>query len=77
MFGKYMSVVAIDAERDAQRRRDEAFRELMARPDAEPQPARIVARRRSRASAGASLGRLVAGLMAFGRRRPTRDALNR
>jgi hypothetical protein len=72
-----MSVVAIDAERDAQRRRDEALRELMARPDAEPEPSTIVVRRRSRASAKAGFERLVAGFMAFGRRRPNRTAPNR
>ena len=77
MFGKYMSTVAIDAQRDAERRRAEAFRELMARPDAEPDPVEIEVRPRSRRSAIAGFGRVVAGLMALGRRRPARNAVNR
>jgi hypothetical protein len=77
MFSRFQYTVAIGSERDPQRRRDEALRELMARPDAEPEPSTIVVRRRSRTSARGGFERLVAGLMAFGRRRPSRTAPNR
>ena len=73
MFGKYMSTLAIDAQRDAERRRADAFRELMARPDAEPEPVRIVP---ARPSVIARLRRSMAGLALF-RRRPSRTAPNR
>ena len=76
MFGKYMSTLVMDAERDAERRRADAFRELMARPDAEPDPVKIVVRRTARLSVIAGLRRSMAGLALF-RRRPSRTAPNR
>ena len=76
MFGKYMSTLVMDAERDAERRREEAFRELIARPDAEPDPVRIDHQRPARPSVIAGLRRSMAGFALF-RRRPSRTAPNR
>ena len=77
MFGKYMSTVAIDAQDGAEQRRAEAFRELMARPDADPDPVRIDNQRPAGRSALAGLRRSIAEWLAVVRRRPSRTAPNR
>jgi hypothetical protein len=74
MFGKYMSTIAMDAEHDAERRRAEALRELMARPDAEPDPVRIEIRR---PAGGSGLRHSIARWLAPLRRRPSKVATNR
>jgi hypothetical protein len=74
MFGKYMSTIATDAEHDAERRRAESLRELMARPDAQPDPVRIDVRRPAR---GSGLRRSIVVWLAPLRRRPGKAATNR
>ena len=74
MFGKYMSTIAMGAEHDAERRRAEALRELMARPDAELDPVRIGVRRPAeRSGLRGSMARWLASL----RGRPSRAATDR
>jgi hypothetical protein len=77
MFGRYMYTVADDARRDAQRRRDEALREMAARPDAEPDPVEIVVRRPSpRQSVGRLWRRAHVAVLVL-RRRSSRTVQNR
>jgi hypothetical protein len=77
MFSRYQYTVATASERDAERRRQEELRELMGRPDAAPEPVTVSARRRSRRSSIAGIGRWFAEWLGAGRRRPTRSASNR
>jgi hypothetical protein len=77
MFSRYQYTVATDAERNAERRRQEELRELMARPDAAPEPVTVTVRRKPRRPSMAGIGRWFAGWLTVGRRRPTRSAPNR